>query len=215
MPYKPLMPVEKVGARREFGGGKPQKYFLDDRGRRLIMDLYDGTKERLNMLQRHLPGIPRPVICRWAMQLGKVHPRDRWTKEEEKFLRHNIRTMPMYKIADHLGKDSKTIARKATFLGLYKKGMEDGYSLNALGEALGVYDDAKMQRWIRNGWLKGKKVTTEINQKSWYFTDKDIRAFIIAHPDEVDPRRFDWLWVIDVLMGDRGIGRLDNPVKGE
>lgn len=211
----PLMPPEKVGARRNIPGGARQKWFLKDHERKMIMDLYDGTKSRTDQIQRAMPHIPRYMICRWAMQLGLVPPKDRWTLEQEKFLRKNLRRMTMKDLAKYLKKDRNSIRRKAVIMGLYKEKKSDGYSMNEFMMGIGVQNDDRVYKWIENGWLKGKKVTTEFSNVAWYFTDKAIREFIFAHPEELDQRKFDWLWIVDILAGDKGLGRLDEDHYGE
>lgn len=211
MPHQPLIPFDQIGAPRQVRGGVPQKYFLDDRGRRLIMDLYDGSQERIELIKKHLPGIPTRVISKWAIQMGKVSPRDfrKWTPEQEKFLCNNLRTMPMSKLEKHLRKERSTIVRKAKELGLYREDKEDGHSIDSLAMALGITNDNKIKHWVDRGWLKGEKQTTAFKTVKWYFTDKAVRDFIFAHPQEINPHKVDWLWVVDILAGDRGIGRLD------
>jgi DNA helicase HerA-like ATPase len=40
-----------------------------------------------------------------------------------------------------------------------------------------------------------------------------VREFIIAHPNEIDPRRMDWLWMVDLLSG--GLGSLTQITQEE
>src|SRR5258706_4103649 len=173
MPQQPIMPTKEVGARRKAPGGCPQKYVLDDRGRQLILNLYDGSKERTDIIQKQMPNVPRKVIHRWAVQLGKVTPRDyyRWTKEQDDFVRNSLHTMPMCKIEEYLKKDRSSIVRRAHRLGLYQEDNGDGYSMDSLCLALGVTNELKVYQWIQNGWLKGEKKIIAFKQEKWHFTD--------------------------------------------
>src|SRR5260370_29438314 len=127
----PIMPLEKVGARRSIPGGQPQKYFLRPSERQLIIDLYDGSPGRTNQIRAKMPHIPRRMISKWAMQLGLVSPiKDSWTLEEAEFLRKNIRKMSLEALSKHLKKERKTISRKATLLDLYTEKKLDGNSIS-------------------------------------------------------------------------------------
>lgn len=73
-------------------------------------------------------------------------------------------------------------------------------------------DHHTVERWLQKGWLKGTKRHTERTRDMWYFTDQSIRDFVRKHPNEIDPRRADWLWLVDVLVG--GLGEL-SAERGE
>jgi hypothetical protein len=216
MPYKKL-PIPRVGAKRTEKGGRPQKYILSPEGRRLILEKYDGSTERLDELERLLKPVPRWVIIKWASQMGLTRDsrNQNWTPEEIAFLKKNIKTMSMKELAEKLERAEYTIRRKAIREGLYQPHTHEGYNMQDLMLGLGVTNHHKIEQWIEDGWLKGRKRRIGVTHQEWHFTDKDIKAFILTHPDEIDPRRFDWLWIVDVLSG--GIGRLDDEryAKGE
>jgi hypothetical protein len=201
---------DRPGAPRKNKGGMPQKWFLTDREYKLIDDLYDGSKEGIDLLQRQMPHIPRRIVQRFAMQMGKTRPRGYWEPEDEEFLRKNLRKMSMNELKKHLNKDKITIVRKAHRMGLYRENNGDGYTLADLMLGLGISNNHKIYEWIAKGWLKGKKTIVALKLDQWNFTAKDIREFVLAHPDQLNQHKFDWLWVADILSGDRGIGRLDN-----
>jgi hypothetical protein len=179
------------------------------------MDLYDGTPARTDMIQRQMPTVPRRVIQKWADELGKVTPRARWTKEQEAFLRKNLRKMRMKDLEKVLHRGRLSILRKAQELGLYNEDTGDGYSIDSLALALGITNDKKIKGWVDKGWLKGAKRKRAFNFDTWHFTDKNVRDFIIAHPGEIDPHRVDWLWVVDILAGKNGLGDIGKQFKGE
>lgn len=207
---------EKVGAPRTKTGGHPQKYFLDDRGRKLIMDLYDGSKERTDLIQKYMPQVPRKIISKWASELGKGHSRSRsnWTYEEEQVLRMYVGKVSMRQLKIMLGKGRATIERRAYDLGLYKERNTDNYTLQDLVLSFGA-EDRTICRWIEKGWLKGKKGMFGFNDDLWVFLPKDIREFIFEHPGELNQHKMDWLWIVDILAGDVGLGELGPQRKGE
>jgi hypothetical protein len=204
-------PVPRVGAKRLERGGRPQKYFLSDHGRKIINERYDGSSARIDELEKCL-GVPRWVICKWASQMNLTRPsRDRnWTQKEMDFLKGSIGSMGIAEIALQLHRGYTAVRLKAIHLGLYKPNDEDGYSLADLRAGFGV-NHHKIYKWVEQGWLKGKKQRMEIAHDVWHFSARDIREFIFAHPGELDPRKFDWLWIADIMAGDRGLGALDNP----
>lgn len=198
--------LEQVGAPRTHGGGSRQKYILDERGRRLMLALYDGTSARIDELQRQL-GAPRYLIRRWAqkMKLTRGSLGMHWRDEDIAYLKRYIKTKTLEEIADALRRTEESVRNKAYALGLLER---DAYTLKDICEGLGcVFLTAS--KWLERGWLKG---TRRGETGFWNFTDAQIRAFIIAHPEEIDLRRVEKLWFIDILAGgNHGIGALDNP----
>lgn len=197
--------TNRVGARRTAPGGVKQKYFLTPECRQLILDRYDGSSARITELQKILR-VPRAKVTQWAHDMGLARTTKRWTQEEIDFLKKNIRKMPLIEIAKHLNKANNTIRRKAHSLGLYKK-RQDEYTLADLATAFGN-DERTIRQWVEKGWLKGKKGKTQVSFETWQFSVKNIREFIFSHPDRLNPHKFDWLWIADILSG-YGIGRLD------
>jgi hypothetical protein len=208
MPTRPIIPPEQIGTRRRGNGGSPQKYVLDEPGRKLILALYDSTTERTEELMRRL-NAPRWRICKWARDLGVSRQNDlRWAEKDEQYLRENLHKKSFEDMAKHLKRTIPAIRRKSLRLGLSKT--YDPYTMQEIALGLGC-DGKRIRRWVEMGWLKGSRRGTKraANGDPWEFTEKQIRDFILAHPGEIDQRKFDWLWIVDILAGDRGLGRLD------
>lgn len=199
-------PIDQVGVRRPAGtGGVPQKYTLDDPGRRLILALYDSSSERIDELQRRL-GVPRGIVQKWAFELGVTRHMERgWTPEQVEYLRQHFRKDKAVDIAKHLGHTVSSVRYKANRLGLSQT-RDDCYTLTALCEGLGR-SHKQAKRWADQGWIKGERRANSTSNDPWTFTAKNIHDFIIAHPEEIDLRRVDKFWFIDILAGGRdGIG---------
>jgi hypothetical protein len=214
---QPLVPFEQIGAKRTgiHKGGVSQKWVLDDRGRRLIMDLYDGTSERIDELQRYFPGVPRYVIRKWGRSLGLARQKEPpWTDEEIQYLEKYLHRISLGDIAKQLGRTKIAVQLKAKRIGL-NKCYQEGYTLRALCLGLGVTNHHRVQHWIDKGWLKGTRRQTERTESQggdvWLFTDQAIREFVRRHPEEIDLRRVDKYWFLDVIMG--GLGELAKPDK--
>lgn len=206
---QPLMPLEKVGARRTgiHAGGRRQKYVLDERGRRLILEKYDGTSAAIDELMRYFPGYPRYIIRKWASQLGLARQKEPyWTEEDEAYLERNLHRKSLGDIARYLGRTKTAVRLKAKRLGVNKT--QEGYTMRGLLMGLGMTSHHRVHYWIEKGWIKATRRQSERSENVdiWLFTDGAIRDFIKNHPQEVDPRRADWLWLVDILVG--GLGSL-------
>ena len=208
---QPLM--EHIGARRTgiHRGGIQQKYILDEQGRRLLLERYDGKTETTDDLMRYFAprGIPRSKVKKWASALGLARKKEPlWTEREIAFLERHLHKKSLGDIARELGRTKVAVKLKAKRLGMNKT--QEGYTMRGLCLALGC-DHHKVEKWLSLGWLKGKRRQSERTMQQggdmWLFTDKAIRQLIRNHPNEIDPRRMDWLWVVDLLAGgDNGIG---------
>ena len=82
----------------------------------------------------------------------------------------------------------------------FRRTQSDTYTIRALADALGC-DFHKVERWINNGWLDAPLDKSRENGQH-AIKPADIRRFIIDHPSEIDHRRADWIWLLDILVGD-------------
>jgi hypothetical protein len=210
------MPLEQVGAKRTgiHKGGMPQKYVLDEPGRRLILALYDGTTQRIDELQRRL-GVPRWQVRKWGRDLGLARQKEPpWTEEEVQYLEGFLHKVSLGDIAKHLGRTKTAVRLKAKRLGI-NKCYQEGYTMHGLCLGLGC-NHHQAKRWLESGWLKGTRRKTERVEPQggdvWLFTDPAIREFVRRHPEEIDLRRVEKHWFLDVIMGGHyGAGELARP----
>ena len=76
------------------------------------------------------------------------------------------------------------------------------YSAYSLAQALGI-DPHAVTRWIKSGHLKAKfrDAARGPQQKgdSYLIQEKDVRRFILQHPTDIDLRKVDQLWFLDVI----------------
>lgn len=206
-------PRETVGTKRAAPGGRPQKWVLSDRGRELINALYDGTTARITLLERELR-VPRNVVHHWACEMGLArNKRDmEWSAEDIAYLQQNYSKKSLNAISKHLKRSEQAIRYKAYKLSISSY---NHYTATDLKIAFGCRYE-RIQMWVSKGWLKGfRKEKDAYRGDPWQFTEKAIRDFIIRHPSEIDQRRVDWLWFIDILAGGDGLGRLDDVYRGE
>lgn len=200
-----------VGSQRTYQGGVPQKYILDDEKRRFFIETYANPSVSIDELAEKL-GVSSRVISKWAKQLGISRKGERiWTDDEIKYLRKHFYQQSFEEIALHLNRPVGSVRTKAHRLGLAEF---DGYNKNDLILALGVTKE-RVDKWIRLRWIKCNKSGTS-HSDHWRFIDKNIRDFLIAHPEEIDPRKLDperWIWIVDILASKDGIGRLDQAYE--
>jgi hypothetical protein len=166
---------------------------------------HDGTSECITELQRYL-GVPRRIVHRWARAMHLTGSKGaNWTKDEIAYLEKHFNTKRPEEVADYLGRTTLAVKAKAHQLGM---DIPDGYSLDEVRQGLGrSWETAN--KWVKCGMIKGTRCA--FNATTWNFTDAQIRDFIIAHPEEIDLRRVEKLWFIDILACRDGIGCLDNP----
>ena len=76
------------------------------------------------------------------------------------------------------------------------------YSANGLAQALGI-DSHAVSRWIRRGHLRAQRRGTARGEQQhgdiYLIREKDVRRFILEHPTEIDLRKVDQLWFLDLL----------------
>lgn len=180
--------------------GKKQKYFWTPAQDEILRKRYDSRTETINALAAVF-GYPRWEVRHRAKVLGVARVKEpRWTEEEEEHLRKYLSTRSIKQLAKELGRSLTAIWLKKKRLGIRKT--DDGYTLRGLCEALGV-DHHKVEYWVAQGWLK--KRTRGIDRKGvgdyWYVSDEALRKFICSHPEEIDLRRVEKFWFIDLLAG--------------
>lgn len=202
---QPLRPLEDIGKPRTGSNAGQQKYILDEPGRRLLLARYDGKSETIDELAKRL-AVPRTIVKYWAREIGLARRKEpRWTPEDEAYLEQNLHKSSIDAIAKRLGRTKTAVKLKAKRLGVNKCGQQ-GYTMRGLCLGLGCSHHTVL-KWLEKGWIKGRHRHTErADHDVWCFSDDAIRKFILQHPNEIDQRRFDWLWVVDVLAG--GLGEL-------
>ena len=82
----------------------------------------------------------------------------------------------------------------------------DGYSATALGTAFGV-DGHKITYWIHRNMLKATRRDTDRTERQggdiYWITHKAVYTFVLSYPDEIDLRRVEKWWFLDLITGGR------------
>lgn len=82
----------------------------------------------------------------------------------------------------------------------------DGYSANGLAVAFGV-DGHKVTYWINRQMLKATRRGTARTESqggdTYWITHKAVREFVLKHPDEIDLRKVEKWWFLDLVTAGR------------
>ena len=201
-----------LGKYRDTSGAKTRghrKYIFTDQIDDLVREIYlhaPGAKTRpgIRLLAKKV-GMPHWALKKRARELGLARTKELpWSERELEILARyawmsDERIRLKLKTAGH--------ARTVTAIHLKLKRMRfkhDGsfYSACSLAQALGI-DPHAVTRWIKSGHLKAKlrgtARTEQQNGDSYLIQEKDVRRFILEHPTDIDLRKVDQLWFLDLI----------------
>lgn len=182
---------------------------LTDERRNALVAGYRGRKGQVPAFAAAF-GVPPHMIREWTTKLGLRKSERPWTTEEQRYLEKSLPHKTYSEIAIALQRSVPSLRDRAWRCGLSK--WNYGYTLLQVAEGFGVAH-ATARRWVERGWLVGKWAHTDRTEEQggdmYRFSDQAIRRFVQSHPQAVDPHKFDWLWLADVLFGGKnGIGEL-------
>ena len=155
-------------------------------------------------------GMPHWRIKRRARELGLARTKEKdWSSAELAILIENRFYSPT-----GIRRRLKQAGYERTVLGVLLKrkrlrlttrNHEDGYTANALAKLLNV-DAHVVTRWIAREILPAERRETlrtpQQGGDSYWVRTGDLRAFIFEFPEEIDLRKVDPLWFIELLRGE-------------
>jgi hypothetical protein len=164
--------------------------------------------------QKKIPGLkalakqigwPHWALKARAQKLGITRTKEsEWSEEELHILKHYA-WMCDARIQLKLKAAGYTRTKTAIHLKLKRMRFKQDapyFSAHGLACALGE-DGHKITRWIKFGWLKarhrGSARRTSQGGDTYLIHERDVRAFILAHPMEIDLRKVDQLWFLDLI----------------
>ena len=190
-------------------GQRQHKYVFTDQIDQLIREIYLShrdakTRPGIRLLSKKV-GMPYWALKKRARELGLARTKELpWSERELEIL---ARYAWMSDERIRLKLKAAGCLRTATGIHLKLKRMgfkHDGsfYSANGLAQALGI-DSHAVARWIKSGHLKAKlrgtARTEQQNGDIYLILEKDVRRFILSHPTDIDLRKVDQLWFLDLI----------------
>jgi hypothetical protein len=186
-----------------------RKYVFTDQIDQLIRESYlnhqdSKTRPGIPLLAKRV-GIPHWALKKRARELGLARTKELPWSEAELGILARYAWMSDERI--RLKLKAARYNRTVTGIHLKLKRMRfkhDGsfYSAYSLAQALGI-DPHAVTRWIKSGRLKAKFRGTargpQQNGDSYLIQEKDVRRFILEHPTDVDLRKVDQLWFLDLI----------------
>lgn len=188
---------------------KRRKYVFTDQIDQLVREVYlNRGRDQSRFSTRGLAkkvGIPHWALKKRAQELGLARTKELpWSEPELEILaRHAWLSLERIR----LKLKAAGYARTATAIQLKLKRMRfkhdaSFYSAKGLADALGI-DPHAVVRWIRQGHLKasarGTARTEQQNGDTYVIHEKDVRRFILQHPSDIDLRKVDQLWFLDLI----------------
>lgn len=154
-------------------------------------------------------GRPRWWVTRRAIELGLTTPRfaePAWSADEIAVLERTANRRPetaqraLAAAGFHRTLTAVIVKRKRRDIPVPGP---TGHSAQALAQRLG-YDAKFVVRWIETGALKATR-----GERTYTIRDRDVRAFVIAHPDAIDLRKLplpNRAWFVRMLARGGGDG---------
>jgi hypothetical protein len=178
---------------------------IDERIREIYLH-HPNTKSRpgLRKLADQV-GIPHWALKKRARELGLARTKEKPWSEPELAILARYAWMSDERI--RLKLKAAGYARTVTGIHLKLKRMRfkcdpNIYSGKGLAQALGI-DSHVVTRWIKSGHLKAQfRGTARSEQQGgdiYLIREKDVRRFILEHPTEIDLRKVDQLWFLDLI----------------
>src|SRR2546428_8128199 len=178
---------------------------IDERIREIYLH-HPNAKSRPGIRQlADQVGIPHWAFKKRARELGLARTKEKQWSEPELAILARYAWMSDERI--RLKLKAAGYARTVTGIHLKLKRMRfkcdpSFYSGKGLAQALGINSHV-VTRWIKSGHLKAQLRGTARGAQQggdiYLIREKDARRFILEHPTEIDLRKVDQLWFLDLI----------------
>ena len=150
-------------------------------------------------------GIPHWALKKRARELGLARTKEKpWSEAELTILARYA-----WMSDEHIRLKLKASGYVRTVTGIHMKlrrmrfkSDPNFYSGKGLADALGI-DSHVVTRWIKAGHLRAQLRGTARSEQQggdiYLIREKDVRRFILEHPTEIDLRKVDQLWFLDLI----------------
>jgi hypothetical protein len=204
----PAPPIRKVPGMGNHAQRRRKYIFtiqLDDRIREIYLS-HSGTKTRPGIKQlSERVGIPHWTLKKRARELGLARTKEKPWGEAELVILERYAWMSDERIRLKLkaaGYPRSATAIHSKLRRMRFKSDPSFYSAKGLADALGI-DSHVVARWIKAGHLRaqlrGTKRTERQGGDTYLIREKDVRRFILERPTEIDLRKVDQLWFLDLI----------------
>jgi hypothetical protein len=190
-------------------GRTAKKYIWTPERDQVLRERYDGKiRNRAAEIAGGF-GWPTNQIKMRAGQLGLTHPAYRrdWTKAEAQFLWEHAGSRTTHWISKQLQRSEASVVLKLRRMKISRR-YRNGYTLRDLELCFGC-DHHSIDRWIRDGWLKGRRRGTRRRWAGgsgngpadpWVFSDEAILEFIKSRPMAFRLDKVDQFWFMDLVL---------------
>ena len=163
-----------------------------------MRERYDGTIQgRAGEIAKSLGLVKWQVIDR-AVKLGLTRGQGKpWTADEEAFLWTWAGRKTVTWMANKLGREKWVVIRRMRVLGI-RRAVVEGYTQRELMRCFGVCDHT-LRRWVKQRMLRVSMRGTANRHDPWQATDAQVLRFIERHPEEIDLRKVDQIWFLDIV----------------
>lgn len=163
-----------------------------------------NSRKSIGACARRL-GLPRWMVTRRGAVLGLARVKEPvWSPEEVALLERwgHLTDAVIQRKLKSAGYQRSVNAIHLKLKRLRIKGNLDGYSAYSLATAFGV-DPHKITNWVRREMLRATQRGTERTERqggdTYWITHKAVREFVLAYPDEVDVRKVEKWWFLDLI----------------
>jgi hypothetical protein len=200
----PAIPAPKPGRNR-------RKHHWTDDEREIVRRDYQGTRESAQAIAARLgQGITWLAVRAQAGFLSVARRSDYrrrdWTAAEDDLLWELMPKERIAVIAQRLKRSIFSVTVRAKRLGISRRTREGWYTKREVCEIVGM-DHRWVQRRIDAGALKARPYNPDQPpQKNgmamWHIAEADLRAFLVAHADELNGRNVDLVQLVAILVPD-------------
>lgn len=190
---------------------KPRKYSftpaMDDAIRvayRLFLDY--GNRKAIGACAARLQ-LPKWMVNRRAAILGLARVKELvWSNEEVALLERwgHLTDAVIQRKLKEAGFDRSVNGIHLKLKRLRIKQNLDGYSAHSLATAFGV-DGHKITYWIHRKMLRATRRETDRTERqggdTYWITHEAVYNFVLSHPDEIDLRKVEKWWFLDLVTG--------------
>jgi Homeodomain-like domain len=192
--------------------GKNTKWIITPDMHEQIRTAYQGPtgSGEIKALAKKL-GLPRWKLTRYATEHGwiaRTKKEPDWSERELRMLETTAHRSPatirryLARVGFHRSELAIVLKRKRM---RFLKNLH-GHSARDVARCLGI-DDHTVTRWISLGYLKAMRRGTERTREQggdhYFIRDQWIRKFVIEYLSEIDFRKLDKYWLVDILVGDQ------------